>query len=69
LATNITNPDFAKIAKFYGARGFKIEVNDDIPNIMQEAFSINGPSLIEVSTSPEYLVAYTKISDIKNAKE
>ncbi|MEE3000190.1 MAG: thiamine pyrophosphate-dependent enzyme [Pseudomonadota bacterium] len=66
LATDIINPDFAKIAESYGANGFKITTNADIPKVMKEAFSINGPCLIEVTTSLEYLAAYTNISDIRN---
>jgi acetolactate synthase-1/2/3 large subunit len=66
LATNMTNPDFAKIAEAYGARGFKIESNDDIESVIKEAFAVDGPSLIEVNASLEYLAAYINMSQIRD---
>ena len=67
LATNMTNPDFAKIAEAYGAKGFKIETNDDIASVVKEAFAVDGPSLIEVNASLEYLAAYINMSTIRKA--
>jgi acetolactate synthase-1/2/3 large subunit len=69
LATNMTNPDFAKIAEAYGAKGFKIETNEDIAPVIKEAFAVDGPSLIEVKASLEYLAAYINMSQIKAAKK
>jgi acetolactate synthase-1/2/3 large subunit len=65
LATNMTNPDFAKIAEAYGANGFKIEKNEDIEGVLKKAFTIDGPVLIEVNSSLEYLAAYIKMSEIR----
>ena len=67
LATNMTNPDFSKIAEAYGVKGFKIEKNEDIGEIIRQAFEVNGPSLIEVNSSLEYLAAYINISQIKES--
>jgi acetolactate synthase-1/2/3 large subunit len=66
LATNMTNPDFAKIAKAYGAKGFKIETNDDIAPVIKKAFKVDGPALIEVNASLEYLAAYINMSQIRD---
>jgi acetolactate synthase-1/2/3 large subunit len=67
LATNMSNPDFVKIAEAYGARGFKIESNEDIVSVVKEAFAVDGPSLIEVNSSLEYLAAYINMSQIREA--
>ncbi|MBT5941276.1 MAG: hypothetical protein HOG95_15195 [Rhodospirillaceae bacterium] len=67
LATNMTNPDFVKIAEAYGAKGFKIETNEDIEPVIKEAFAVDGPSLIEVNASLEYLAAYINMSTIRAA--
>ena len=67
LATNMTNPDFTKIAEAYGLQGFKIENNNDICIVVKKAFDASGPSLIEVKSSLEYLAAYINISQIREA--
>jgi acetolactate synthase-1/2/3 large subunit len=67
LATNMSNPDFVKIAEAYGAKGFKIESNEDIVSVVKEAFAVDGPSLIEVNSSLEYLAAYINMSQIREA--
>jgi len=69
IATNMTNPDFSKIAEAYGVKGFKIENNEDIEEIIREAFDVDGPSLIEVNSSLEYLAAYINISQIKKSRQ
>jgi acetolactate synthase-1/2/3 large subunit len=65
LATNMTNPDFTKIAEAYGAKGYKINTNDQIQGILKEAFAVDGPVLIEVNSSLEYLAAYINMSEIR----
>jgi len=65
LATNLANPDFAMLAEAYGMKGFKIETDDDIKPVIAEAFAVDGPSLIEVKTSLEYISAFTTIEQIR----
>lgn len=65
IATDMTNPDFAKIAEAYGARGFTIETDDDIKPVIADALAVDGPSLVEVKTSLEYITAYTTMSQIR----
>ena len=67
LATDMANPDFAKIAEAYGAKGFKINKNEDIERVIKEAFAVDGPALIEVNASLEYLAAYINLSQIRKA--
>ena len=67
LATNMTNPDFSKIAEAYGAKGFKINKNEDIERVIKQAFAVDGPALIEVNASLEYLAAYINLSQIRKA--
>jgi acetolactate synthase-1/2/3 large subunit len=69
LATNMTNPDFTKIAEAYGATGFKINKNEDIKRVLKKAFNNDGPVLIEVDSSLEYLAAYVKMSEIRKTHE
>ena len=69
FTTNMTNPDFTKIAEAYGASGFKINKNEDIKVVLEKAFSIDGPVLIEVNSSLEYLAAYIKMSEIRKTHQ
>ena len=68
LATNLSNPDFVLLAEAYGLKGFKIETDDDIKPAIAEAFAVDGPSLIEVKTSLEYISAFTTISQIRSSQ-
>ena len=45
----------------------KIETNEDIEPVIKEAFAVDGPSLIEVNASLEYLAAYINMSTIRAA--
>ena len=65
IATDLTNPDFAAVAEAYGIRGFKIERDEEIKPVIDEAFKVDGPSLVEVKTSLEYISAFTTISQIR----
>ncbi|HIS29404.1 MAG TPA: biosynthetic-type acetolactate synthase large subunit [Candidatus Avamphibacillus intestinigallinarum] len=42
-----TNPDFVKLAESYGVKGMKIDSEKDVPNALKEAFSYDGPVLID----------------------
>ena len=68
IATNLLNPDFTKLAEAFGVKGFKIESDDDIKSIIAKAFDVDGPALIEVKTSLEYISAFTTISQMKAAR-
>ncbi|MBR9699099.1 acetolactate synthase large subunit [Candidatus Woesearchaeota archaeon] len=47
FALDYGNPDFVKYAEAYGAKGLKVESADDLKNKLDEAFSHDGPVLIE----------------------
>ena len=65
LATDLYNPDFVMMGEAFGIRSFRIEKDEDIERTVAEAFEVDGPSLIEVKTSLEYISAYTTISQIR----
>ena len=65
FATDLTNPDFASVAEAYGIKGFVIERDEDIKSVIDKAFKVDGPSLVEVKTSLEYITAYTTISQLR----
>ena len=62
IATDLQNPDFARLAEAFGAKGFRINRNADIDAALEGALAADGPSLIEVRTSLEYISAFTTLS-------
>lgn len=49
-----SNPDFAKIAEAFGAKGYVTERTDEVVPILKEALKINDrPVLIDFKTTPE----------------
>jgi acetolactate synthase-1/2/3 large subunit len=46
--TDLSNPDFAALARAYGAAGFCIVEAGQAPGIVAEAMSVKGPVVIEV---------------------
>ncbi|MDO8632887.1 MAG: thiamine pyrophosphate-dependent enzyme, partial [Phycisphaerales bacterium] len=53
VGTDLHNPDFAALANAYGARGYRIDSNDDIDRVLEPALAEPGPTLIEVRSSLE----------------
>ncbi len=45
--------DFVKVAEAFGVKGLRINVNDDIEPILKEAFSSDGPVVVDCRISPE----------------
>lgn len=64
VATNLQNPNFCGIAEAYGAKALRITSDDEIAATIDEALSIDGPVLIEVVTSLEYIAAYGRLSQL-----
>jgi acetolactate synthase-1/2/3 large subunit len=48
LGTRLHNPDFARLARTYGARGVKAEDAAELEAALSEALSLDKPTLIEV---------------------
>ncbi len=62
IATDLANPDFTRLAQAFGAAGFTIAEEGDIPAALDGALATSGPALIEVRTSLEFISAYTTLS-------
>lgn len=48
IATTLQNPDFAALARAYGAAGFTVDSTEEFANTFENALSTTGPSLIEI---------------------
>jgi acetolactate synthase-1/2/3 large subunit len=65
IATDLANPDFAGLARAYGAHGERIEHAAAFPEALQRARTCGGPALIELMTDPEALTTTASLSEIR----
>lgn len=63
-ATDLTNPDFAALAKSYGAEGFVVTKTDDFLAIFKKALASKKTTLIEVKMDPQQITTTKKMSEI-----
>jgi acetolactate synthase I/II/III large subunit len=64
IATDLQNPDFARMAEAFGAAAFRIDRTADIERALDGALAADGPSLIDVRTSLEHISAFTTLGAI-----
>jgi len=50
--TKISNPDFVKVAEAYGAKGIRVEREDEIYPALQEAINYDGPVFLDFVIEP-----------------
>ncbi|WP_286883525.1 thiamine pyrophosphate-dependent enzyme [Aneurinibacillus sp. UBA3580] len=55
VGTNLSNPDFAELARLFGAHGEKVKKNSDFVPALQRSIASGLPAVIEVVTNPEIL--------------
>jgi pyruvate dehydrogenase (quinone) len=54
-ATDLVNPDFAKIAEAAGMLGVSVEKPEDVRSALRSALSHNGPALVDVHVNRQEL--------------
>lgn len=50
--TDITSPDFVKVAEAYGAKGIRVEKEEQIESAIKEALAFDGPVFLEFIIEP-----------------
>lgn len=63
--TDLSNPNFAKLAEAYGALGIRVERSEDFPEAFARARAHKGPALIELMTSSEAISVSTTITKLR----
>lgn len=63
-ATELLNPNFAQLAKAYGARGLTIETIDEAREVVEQALAEPGPVVVSVSSAVEHISAFATLSDL-----
>ncbi|MCR9175497.1 MAG: thiamine pyrophosphate-dependent enzyme, partial [Alphaproteobacteria bacterium] len=64
-ATGLKNPDFAALAKAYGAHGETVTRTEDFEGAFGRAQASGGPALIHIKVDPEALTVTRTLSQIR----
>ncbi len=67
IATDLVNPDFAKLGEAFGATGLRIDRDEEIEGALARAFAASGPVVIDVRTSLEHISAFTTLGALAAA--
>lgn len=65
IGTDLVNPDFAGLARAYGAHGERVERTEGFPDAFARARAADGPALIELITDPEALTPAASLSETR----
>ena len=67
IATSLANPDFAALARAYGAHGETVARTEDFAASFKRAQEAGGPALIELKLDPEALTITQSTTEIRAA--
>ncbi len=63
--TDLSNPDFAAWGRAFGALGLTVSDREQVPEVVAQALSHDGPVVIDVLSSLEAISAYTTIAKLR----
>ena len=66
-ATALRNPDFAQLARAYGAFGAVVEQTADFAPAFEDAVAAGGPALLELRIDPEAITTRTTLTGVRQA--
>jgi acetolactate synthase-1/2/3 large subunit len=67
VGTDLHNPDFAALARAYGAHGERVETTAAVEAALDRAFAADGPALVELVTDVEAITPAKTLSAIREA--
>ena len=62
IGADISSPDFSKVAKLYGANGYKVKKISEVNQAVSAALKSNKPSIIDVDVDPKALYSFRRDS-------
>jgi acetolactate synthase-1/2/3 large subunit len=68
IGTDMKNPDFAALARSFGAEGFTVKSNDEFAPALKKALACGKPAVIDILTDPEQISIGATISDLRAGK-
>ncbi|MFT5131834.1 MAG: acetolactate synthase-1/2/3 large subunit [Gammaproteobacteria bacterium] len=66
LGTDLVNPDFAALARAYGAFGAVVNKTDEFAPAFEKALESKGPALLELRINPEAINTRFTLSSLSN---
>lgn len=67
VATRLTNPDFAAVARAYGAHGETVARTAEFRPAMERALASAGPAVVALKVDPELITTRATLSELKSA--
>jgi acetolactate synthase-1/2/3 large subunit len=64
IATDLRNPDFASLARAFGAKGLAIRAAADAEPVVAEALASDGPVVVDVAASLQHISAFTTLDKL-----
>ena len=68
-ATDLVNPDFAQLARAYGAFGEVVEETAGFAPALEQALASGGPALLELRIDPEMITPTATLSGLRAASQ
>jgi acetolactate synthase-1/2/3 large subunit len=69
VGTDLVNPDFAALARAFGAHGEVVEETAEFPPAFERALAAGRPALIELRTDPEAITPSATLHDLRAEAE
>ena len=67
-ATDLTNPDFAALARAYGGHGETVERTEEFAPAFRRALDSGGPAIVEVRLDPEAILPAKTLAEIRGTQ-
>jgi acetolactate synthase I/II/III large subunit len=64
-AMTLTNPDFAELAKQFGAHGERVEKTEEFASALERALASGNPAVVEVLTHPNKITVDATLADLR----
>jgi acetolactate synthase I/II/III large subunit len=64
-AMTLTNPDFAELAKQFGAHGERVEKTEEFASALERALASGKPAVVEVLTHPNKITVDATLADLR----
>ena len=68
IGTDLVNPDFAALARAYGALGLRVERSGDFRAALAQALQADRPAVIDIVVDKENLAISATLSEIRAGK-
>ena len=68
-ATDLRNPDFAALARAYGAFGARVETTEAFAPAFQEAQAAGGPAVLHLILDPEAITPRMSLTELREAAQ